>query len=323
MARYKVGVVDLGYPHYEWEKEELAPVGAEIVLRDDPSPEGVRKLCRECDGILLRQTVIDAPLIREMKKCKVIARYGVGVDNVDIEAATAAGIWVAKVPPYCSDEVAEHALALILACARKLTMHERYVRDGKWDLGPREKIYRIQGRTLGMVGCGSIGAALRKKVRGLDLKVLVFDPYLPPDKARAMDVELVPLERVCRESDFISIHAALTKETRHMIGAAQIALMKPTAILVNTSRGPLVNEAALYDALAARRIAFAGLDVFEKEPLPMDSPLRKLDNVILTDHAAWYSEQSLESLQRLAARAVAAVLRGEMPECPVNDPRRR
>ncbi len=322
MARYKVGVVDLGYPHYEWEKEELAPIGAEIVLRDDPSPEGVRKLCAECDGILLRQTVIDAQLIREMKKCRVIARYGVGVDNVDIEAATAAGIWVAKVPPYCSDEVAEHALALILSCARKLTMHERYVREGKWDLGPREKIYRVQGRTLGLVGCGSIGAALRKKVRGLDLKVLVYDPYLPTDKARDMDVELASLERVCRESDFISIHAALTKDTRHIIGARQIAMMKPAAILVNTSRGPLVDEGALYEALAKRRIAFAGLDVFEKEPLPAESPLRGLDNVILTDHAAWYSEQSLENLQRLAARAVAAVLRGEPPECPVNTPRR-
>jgi len=318
MAKYKVVVTDLGYQTYDYEKNVLKEVGAEVVLANAHTEDEGIKACKDADGILNRTTPMTAKVIAALEKCKVIARYGVGVDNVDLNAATKKGIVVANVPNYCNDEVSTLAVALMLALARKVVSHDKAVRAGAWDIGSKDPIYRTAGKTLGLVGFGRIARTVAKKMAGFEMKLLAYDPFITPEQGREAGAEMVELETVLSKSDFISIHAPMTTNTKHMINAKTLALMKPTAYLVNTSRGGLVDTAALAKALWEKRIAGAGLDVYEVEPLPMDSPLRKLDNVILTDHAGWYSEDSIVELQTCAAMAVAAVLAGKRPESAVN-----
>jgi D-3-phosphoglycerate dehydrogenase len=262
---------------------------------------------------------MDARIIGRLGKCRVLSRYGVGYDNVDVPAATAKGIWVARVPDYCWEDVSDQALALLLGCVRGVAFKDRQVRAGRWNLHKEVQTHRVAGRTLGLIGFGAIARVLQRKVSGLGLaRVLVSDPYVDPDVVRKAGAEPVELERLLHESDYVSIHVPLGPETRGLIGERQLALLKPEAILVNTSRGPVVDEQALARALESRKLAAAGLDVFEREPLPESSPLRRLDNVILSDHAGWYSEESVVELKRKAAENVAAVLSGGRPKYPVN-----
>ncbi len=319
MAKFKVVVTDPGYKSYESERRVCAAAGAELagpVVWKDPCElfEG----CKGAHGLLVRQAPIDRALIEALPDLKVIARYGIGVDNEDLEAATARGVVVANVLGYCVEEVSDQALALIMACARKLVDHDKRVRAGEWDIGPKDPVYRMTGKTFGLVGYGSIPRRLHEKIAGWRFKVLVHDPYLPADAAKKAGVTLVDLDTLLKESDYVSVHAPSNKETFHMINAQRLAMMKPTAVLVNTARGPVIDEAALAEALKKGRPASAGLDVYEKEPLPADSPLRKLPNVVLTDHAGWYSEESIQELQEETAKAAAAVLQGERPKSVVN-----
>jgi len=319
MAKFRVVITDLGYKTYEYEKHELQKVGAEGVLTESKNEQEVIDNAKDADGLIVRMAPVTARVIHTLEKCKVISRYGVGVDNVDIQAATEKGIMVANVPDYCEEEVSDQALALFMACVRKTVSHDKQVRQGAWDIGGKDPVYRIKGKNFGLVGYGRIPRALHRKLKGFNLgRVLVYDPYLKPEAAKENQVELTDLETVLKESDYISIHAPLTEETRHLISTDQFNLMKDSAIVINTSRGPLVDQQALYTALKEGQINSAGIDVYETEPVEKDCPLFELDNVVLTDHAGWYSEDSQIELQTKAARNVAQALGGEVVKNLIN-----
>ena len=313
----RVVALDVGYADYDRERAVLRPLDAAL---DEVFCEGdlarTVEAVRNADAVMLREAPLPALVIGQLERCQVIVRYGVGVDNVDLDAAAARKIYVANVPDYGVDEVSLHALALLLAVARRIASRDRDVRAGAWNIGAREAMYRLAGGTLGLIGYGRIGESFHRKTVGLDFtRTLVADPALtaPPPGA-----ELASLEEVCRQADVISLHAPLLPQTRHIIDAARLSLMKPTAILVNASRGGLIDEAALAEALSRGRLHGAGLDVFEQEPPPADHPLLRAPNVVVSDHTAWYSEASVGDLQRKAAEEVARVFQGLEPRNWVN-----
>ncbi len=305
-----------GYDDYRTELEVLAPLGVERIepVATD-APDADDRLAA-ADVVLVREAPLTAERIASLDRCRAIVRYGVGVDNVDLEAAAARRIYVANVPDYGSHEVAEHALALMLAVVRRVAQRDRAVRAGAWGVGVREPIARLAGSTLGLIGFGRIAETLWRKTAGLELgATLVHDPLRSsfPEGVRPVD-----LDTLLAEADVISLHAPLTDATHHLVNAERLARLRPGAVLVNTARGGLVDETALLAALDEGRLRGAGLDVFEREPLPADHPLRERPEVVLTDHTAWYSDTSLEELQRGAATEAARVLRGEEPASWVN-----
>lgn len=316
----RIVITDLGYATYEPERAELAALGdVDLVLARCSTEAEVAEACRDADGVIARAAPVGKAAIEAMRRCKVISRYGIGVDNVDVKAATRKGIPVCNVRDYCKEEVSDHVLSLLFGCARRTPSRDRKVRAGAWDIGFREPIHRVSGKVLGFVGYGAIPRTLRRKVSGLGFsEVLIDDPYVTEDAARAEGVRKVSLEELCAQADFITVHVPLTEETRHLIGAAQFSLMKPTAIFINTARGPVVDNEALASALEEGRIMAAGVDVYEPEPPLPGSRLLQLDNVVLSDHMAWYSEESQLELQRLAARNTALVLMGKRPLFCVN-----
>lgn len=320
MSRFQVVVPENRFHDYEEERRLLREVDAELVVCDCKNAGELVEAVREADGILLSQIRFDEAVIRQMKRCKVISRYGIGYDNVDLEAATRAGIWVARVPNYGAEEpVADQALALLLGCVRKVCYKDRRIREGAWNLKNEQPCYKVEGKVLGILGFGAIGRRLRRKCSGLGLsRVLACDPYVDPQLIIAEGAVPVDKRQLLQEADFISVHAPLTDETRNLIDRAAFELMKPTAILINTSRGPLVNEEALVEALQTGGINSAGLDVFRSEPLSADHPLKRLDNVILSDHTGFYSEETMKVLQRTAAQNILEVLQGRPPLHPVN-----
>ena len=321
MAGFKVIVTDDRYGSYTEETAVLKEIGATVEVHNLGDETETARVRRDADGILVNLHPLPASVIQELQKCRVISRYGVGYDNVSVEAATAKGIWVARVPDYCLEDVSDQALALLLGCVRKVAFKDRRIREGAWNLQREQPSYRIAGKILGLVGYGAIARTLHRKLSGFGLgRVLVFDPYLDPKKIEENGAESVNLRALLKNSDYVSIHAPLSEETRGLIGSRELSLMKRTAILVNTSRGPLIEEKAVAEALADGKITAAGLDVFETEPLPADSPLRQLDNVILSDHAGWYSEESVAELKTKAAQNVLEVLKGGKPIYPVNHP---
>ena len=315
-ARPKVLILGSPVPGHRPEREILEPLAEIVTARVDTGAE-LAAAVRDVDAAMIGLQPFDAPLIAGMRRCRVISRYGIGYDNIDVAAATGAGIWVARVPDYGWEDVSDHAIALLLACARDLRSYDRLARAGRQ--GRPRPLFRIKGRTCGVIGCGGIGRALLRKLGGFGLAgILVHDPYLSAEQVAAAGGVASDLDTLLRESDFVSLHTPLTEETRQMIGAAQLRLMKPTAILINTARGGLVDQDALAAALADGTIAAAGLDVFETEPLPTDSPLVGLDNVILSNHVAWYTEESAVELATKAARNVSEVLAGRPPVYPLN-----
>jgi D-3-phosphoglycerate dehydrogenase / 2-oxoglutarate reductase len=269
---------------------------------------------RLADGVIAQYAPLNAEVIAAMTCCKVIARYGIAVDTIDLAAAKSKGIKVCNVPFYCLDEVSNHALALIMGLHRKLFTGDQLLRANQYKLQHIQPIARLSDLTVGLVGFGSIPRVLSKKVKHMFARIIVHDPFVHREELKSHGVEAVGLEQLFHESDFISIHAASTPKTRHLVNQHLLALMKPTAYIINTSRGALIDGRALFDVLHERRIAGAGLDVFEVEPLPHDSPLLKLDNVILTHHYAWYSEGAIKELKETAAMEVVRVLRGEPPQ---------
>ncbi len=316
--RKRVVVVDGCYESYDIEHRILAPLDADVVI--DPchgDPARIKIASAEADAVLVRDSPIDREAIACVRRCRIIARYGIGVDNVDLAAAQERRIYVANVPDYGAEEVSDHALALLMSVARRTVTRDAAVRSGAWNVSRRKKMYRIAGRALGLVGYGRIARALERKMRGLGVvRVMAYDPLL--EAGAFVGVESVDLNFLCEQSDFISLHAPLTRDTSHIINSTRLALMKPTAILVNTARGGLVDETALVEALGSKRIFGAGIDVFEREPPGPDHPLSALDNAVLSDHTAWYSEESVAELQTKAAEEVARVLRGEPPNHWVN-----
>jgi len=317
-AKFRVVILKHGYPSIENERRIVTAAGGELINGEEmPEAKGLRQ-CGEADGVLVRWLKITPDLIKQWPRCRIIVRYGVGTDNVDVDAATEAGIIVGHVPHYCTDEVATHAIALLLACVRGLPRTQKKMERGGWDLNPAEPLSRMKGRTLGLAGFGSIGQAVARKMSGWGLRLLATDPYVDRSRTDALGVELVDLVTLRRESDYLSLHVPLLPETRHLIDARALALMKPGAMLINTARGPVLDTAALLAALDRGRLAMAGLDVFEEEPLPPDSPLRSHPRVVVTDHAAWYSEESQAELQATAAEEVVRVCTGGLPRSLVN-----
>jgi D-3-phosphoglycerate dehydrogenase len=314
----KIALCDAGLKDYDIERELYARAGHEFEVRKCKTAEEVIAFGRDADALCICQHPANAEVIAELKHCRIIARYGAGLDTVDIPAATRAGIVVTNVPHASSDEVAEQAIAMLLACIRKVVDHDRRVRKGEWGIYEKDPVYRMQGKTLGVVGLGNIAQKLVAKLRGFEFRVLAHDPFAKPETAAALGAELVSLDELLESSDYISLHAPLNDDTKHLINAKTLARMKPDAILVNCSRGGLVDTAALTDALRSKRIGGAGIDVHEVEPPPADYPLYDLDNVIVSDHAAWYSEDSIRQIQREAAESVVAVLAGKRPVHLVN-----
>lgn len=318
MAGPVIVVTDSVFPDLEPAKRVLGEVGAEVRLAEAPTPEAILAAAHQADGLLVTYAKVTREVIQGLERCRVISRFGIGVDNIDIPAATEAGIVVTYVPDYCIDEVSDHALALLLALARKVVFADRLVRQGRWEVPAVVPIYRLRGRVLGLVGFGKIPQALTPKAQALGLQVVTYDPYVPEEVPARLGVERVDFEALLARADYVSIHAPLTEETRGMFNAEAFARMKPGALLVNTARGPLVEEAALAQALDSGRLAGAALDVMPEEPPRPDSPLLGREDVILTPHIGFYSEESLVELQTKAAQEAARVLRGERPRYPVN-----
>jgi D-3-phosphoglycerate dehydrogenase len=271
-----------------------------------------------CDAMLNTYLApINAEVMARMPKCKIIARYGIGVDTIDLEAATKAGIIVTNNPTYCIEEVAEHTMALLLACARKVAFYDRLVRDGRWEVPPGKPMHRMVGRTLGLVGFGNIARQVAVRAAAFGLRVLFTDPNVKQEQFDVPGTK-VELAQLLRESDFVSLHPPLMPQTRKMINDETLAQMKPSAFLINCARGPIVDTDALVRALDAKKIAGCALDTIDPEPLPNPHPLRGRDNVVIAPHAAWYSEEALVGLQAGAPSEVRRVLSGQWPVNVVN-----
>ncbi|MBN1835583.1 MAG: C-terminal binding protein [Spirochaetales bacterium] len=321
MAKHRIVVTDDRHGSYDVENEVFREIGTKVEVHNLGDQAETIEVLRDAEAILVNLHPLPGEVIRELRNCRVISRYGVGYDNVDVKAASEAGIWVARVPDFCLEDVSDHCLALLLCCVRHVALRDRRVRRGEWKQIGGHPSFRIQGRTLGLVGFGSIARALLRKVSGLGLaEVLAFDPYVDKREIEAAGAKSASIRELLKKSDYVSVHAPLTPETRGLIGARELGLMKPGAVLVNTARGPLVDEAALAEALRGGRLGAAALDVFAEEPLPASSPLRDLENVVLTDHCGWYSQESMVELKTKCARNALAVLTGGRPLYAVNDP---
>jgi D-3-phosphoglycerate dehydrogenase len=322
-VRYRVVITDGEFLSYEIERRVLQDMGADLEVnqaRDDP--ERIREICRDAHGILVQYGPLTRAAIQDLERCRIIVSYGIGYDSIDVRAATERGIPVANVPRFCVEEVSDHAIMLVLASGKKLAFQNQAVKEGRspWDYHPIQPIHRLRGGTLGIVGFGKIGRRVAAKAQALGLRVIACDPYIPPSEAEPYDVALLPLEEVLRASDYISFHVPLTEETAHMLDQKALSLLKPSCYVINTSRGRVVDQSALAEAIREGRIAGAGLDVLENEP-PQEEDygeLLQLEQVTVTPHLAWYSEEAMTDLQEQAAQTVAAVLRGEWPDNIVN-----
>ena len=313
-----------------YDEEKTVFPDAELIISDCHTEDELVTACAGADGILLNQAHMTRRVIKTLDRCKVISRYGIGYDNVDLEAAEEKGIWVTNVPGYCSEEVAEHALGLLLSCVRAIPEKDRAIREGRWNVN--RPVRRMSGRVLGIVGFGETGKAFWEKVQGFAFSsILVSDPRgcaklsERREKLKNSDelfekTKIAPFEELLRNSDFISLHVPLNESTRHFINSKTIAEMKEGAVIINTSRGAVIEEAALVEALKSGRIACVGLDVFEKEPLPTDHPFLSLPNVVLTDHSAYYSAESVSELKTRTARNAREALEGRIPQTAVNKP---
>lgn len=314
----KVLITDYAWESLEPERAILAQAGASLVVAERGSEDELADLAGEADGILTCWKPVTARVIRRAQKCRAIGRYGIGLDNIDVACATELGIVVTNVPSYCIEEVSDHALALLLSLARKVPAYDRAIKAGRYDLRAQMPLYRLRGKTLGIAGFGKIGRALYRKAQGFEFKVLVYDPYLDPASLGGYIVEQVGITELLERSDFISIHVPLNAETRGLFNAEAFKRMKPTAFLINTCRGPVVDEAALLEALNTGRIAGAGLDVLSSEPPSAQAPLVLHPRAIISPHAAFYSQESVLELQTAAARQMAEVLTGRRPANIVN-----
>ncbi len=318
-ARFIVLIADDRYPHYREEAAVLEPLGARLVPVKSREAADLIAAGGEADGVILNLAPFPAAVIGALARCKIISRYGVGYDNVDVPAATARRIWVANVPDYCGEDVSDQALALLMSCARKVALRDRQVRAGIWDITRAGPQWRLKGKTFVFFGYGQIARILHRKIAGLlPGRVLVCDPYLKPDALRAAGAEPADWDTALRAGDILSVHMPLNDQTRGLFNEAAFRAMKPTAILINTSRGPIVDERALCRALREGWIHGAGLDVFEQEPLPANSPLLALDNLTVSGHTGWYTEESQTELKRKAAENVRDVLSGKPPKYAVN-----
>lgn len=319
MDTFKVVITDYTYETLDVEREVLSQLD-NIELRDYHyrTEEEVIRIARDCDVLVVQYAPITRRVIESLKRCRMIIRYAIGVDNIDLQAATEQGIYVVNVPDYGIDEVSTHAVCLILAAMRKLLQTVDDVRSGKWNYALVKPLHRTMGSTLGLVGLGRIPSSVAEKMSGFGMKILAYDPYVSQSQADALGVELVDLDTLVQNSDCISIHCPLNAQTHHMFDINTFRKMKPSAFLVNTARGAVVNEEDLIVACQTGLIAGAAIDVTEREPIPTDSPLLQLKNILLTPHIAWYTEESIVSLKRKLSEEIVRLAHGEIPINVVN-----
>lgn len=320
----KCVITDYIEPDLQWESDELAKRGVDFAyyqLKFAPTQQ-VIEATRDADIIVVNMVPITRELIAGWEQCKLVIRHGTGYDNVDVPALTAAGIPLVYIPDYCTVEVAEQAISLIFACARRVVSSRRVLEEssarGAWEFSDVIPIFRMEGKTLGILGCGRIGSTVYRKLKSFGFKFLCCDPYLSEERKQAIDAEFVDLETLLRNSDFVTVHTLLTDETRHIINAQTLSYMKPTAYLVNTARGPMVDVDALATALKNQVIAGAGIDVYEQEPPATDYPLFGLENAILTPHLAWYSEDAGWRIREIIITEIDRFIAGQVPRFTVN-----
>jgi D-3-phosphoglycerate dehydrogenase len=319
-----VVIADYDFADVDIERAIIEEAGFELVAAQCKTEADVIAVARDAHAVIAQYATVGADAIDSFTRCRVIARYGTGVDIVDVDAATHRGILVTNVPnDWCQDEVADHAVALLLAEARKLREYDRQTRAGVWRWQSGQPIYRLRGRVMGLLAFGAIAQAIALRASGFGIAVIAHDPFVDPATMEDQGVEPVSFDELITRSDFLVIQAPLTAATENLFDETQLRRMKPTAILINTGRGPIVNDQALYRALHEDWIAGAGLDDIAEEPAKQrdwapTNPLFTLDNVIITPHAAYYSEESIRTVRHFAAEEVVRVLRGQPALSPVN-----
>jgi D-3-phosphoglycerate dehydrogenase / 2-oxoglutarate reductase len=318
MSRFKVYVTDYEYETLQNEETEIAKLDADFFHLQCRTEEDVIRLAENADALLVQYGPITAKVFDALHNLKIVVRYGVGVDCVDLDAATKHNVPVCNVPDYGVEEVSTHAVSMILACVRKIVLLSNSVKAGKWDYKISKPIHRTSCLTLGIAGFGRIPRVVAKKAAAFSFRILAYDPYIDDKVMQEYGAKKVDFDTLVKESDVVSIHVPLKKDTFHLFNKQTFSKMKRSAFLINTSRGPLVDEEALVSALEQKNLAGAAFDVCEKEPLPEKSRLREFDNVILTPHAAWYSEEAQNDLQRKAAEEVVRVLRNGKPRNCIN-----
>ncbi|QGY33036.1 C-terminal binding protein [Pantoea cypripedii] len=322
--RFKVVITDYDYGDIAIEEEILNAAGADVIGLQAKSEDDLVEIARDCDAIMNQYARVGAKVISAMTQCKVIARYGVGVDIVDVDAATQRNILVTNVRDYCTEEVADHAISMWLALARNLLAYNTATHQGIWQWQSGAPVYRLRGQTMGIVSFGRIGQAIAERARAFGVNVIVYDPYIDPALARQHQAVLVSKETLIAQSDIFMMQVPMTADTRHFLSEDEFRAMKRQALIINTGRGPTIDNKALYRALHEGWIAGAALDDPEEEPAkrahwnPADNPIFSLPNVIVTPHSAYYSEESIRAARQLAATEVASVLTGKTPRFPVN-----
>jgi D-3-phosphoglycerate dehydrogenase / 2-oxoglutarate reductase len=327
--KLKIVVTDYIETDLNWEAAEMAKRGHELqcLQLKQASKAVVIAATRDADVVVVNMVKVDRELVAGWEKPRLVIRHGAGYDNVDVKALTERGIVLEYIPDYCQHEVAEQAIALMMACARKVVWGRKVLDDsvarGEWDFSPVIPMHRVDGSTVGIVGCGRIGSLVLKKLQGFGVKFLICDPYLSAKRKADLGVETLSLEEVCRGSDFVTLHPPLNDETRYMMNARSIAWMKPSAYLINTSRGGTVDVAALAEALKKRTIAGAAIDVYEKEPPRPDFPLLGLDNIILSPHLSWYSTDAERTIREKIVQDIDMFADGTGPRIPVNPEARK
>jgi D-3-phosphoglycerate dehydrogenase len=317
---FKVVIADPPAADHQVEDATFAASGLPLETvylgtRDVPT---VVEHAADADALIVSWVVLDRAALGRLERCRLIVRFGIGVDMIDLDAATERGVMVCNTARYCLDEVSNHAVGLLLMLNRQLLPDADSVRGGGWFRKDAAPPRRLNGQRLGLVGLGNIGRLVASKARAFGLDVVAYDPYLREQRAHVDNIPFVDLDEVMASSDYVSVHCPLNQATRHLLGRRELSLMKPSAYLINTARGPIVDQAALVDLLSRRALAGAGLDVFEQEPLAPDDPLRGLDNVILTPHSASVSVESTIDCRRAAVEHVVTALRGGVPTDVVN-----
>lgn len=318
MAGPVIAITDSVFPSLDPAKAAMARLNPTFRMSKSAGAEDILSVAKDADAILVTYAKLTRELIGQLTKCKAIGRFGLGVDNIDLAAAKEKGIAVNYVPDYCIREVSDHAMALLLALIRKIPLSNKLVQSGRWEMPAVVPIRRIEGTVLGLIGFGNIPRLVAGKAQAFGIKVVAYDPYAKPDVFKAAKVESVDFDTLLKTSDYVSVHAPLLPATRGLINAEVFAKMKKGAYIVNTARGPLIDEAAMIAALDAGQLGGAGLDVVTTEPLAKDSPLLGRDNVIVSPHTAFYSIEALEELQTKCASDVARVLSGEKAVYPIS-----
>ncbi len=318
MAGPVIAVTDSVFPTLDPAKAALARLNPTYRMAKSASADDILAVARDADALLITYAKITREIIGQLTKCKAIGRFGLGVDNIDLPAAKEKGIAVNYVPDYCIREVSDHTMALLLSLIRKVPLSNKLVQAGRWEMPAVVPIRRIEGTVLGLVGFGHIPRLVAPKAQAFGIKVIAYDPFAKAELFKAANVESVDFDTLLQRSDYVSVHAPLMAQTRGMMNADAFAKMKKGAYVVNTARGPLIDEPALIAALDAGQVGGAGLDVVATEPLAKDSPLLGRDNVIVSPHTAFYSIEALEELQSKCASDVARVLSGEKAVYPIS-----